>query len=108
MVFSAEDIFVVQCAMLLVFSYCMPRHWHRLVNPFTLHHALDIKCHKYKGIGSRISQMGVNHKGEGGNLLFWPYFPENCIKMKEIRLGVSLDAPMSYEYFSSRWLTFWS
>ena len=30
---------------------------------------------------------GANHKGKGVNLLFWPKFPKNCMKMKRMGGG---------------------
>ena len=29
-------------------------------------------------------ESGANHKGGGANLLFWPLFPENCMKLKKM------------------------
>ena len=45
--------------------------------------------------GSRIFQRrGAYHKYEGANLLFWPLFPKNCMKMKK-KLGPTRGLPGS-------------
>ena len=38
-------------------------------------------------------QGGANPKGGGKNLLFGHFFPENCMKMKEIRPGGGARIP---------------
>ena len=57
----------------------------------------------YSG-GSRISKWGANPKGRATNLLFWPFSPKNCMKLKKKwteRRGyvslVPLDPPLDYQ-----------
>ena len=47
---------------------------------------------KFQGFIQDFPEGGANPK-EGGYLLFWPNFPENCIKMK--KMGPRQESPAS-------------
>ena len=50
---------------------------------------------------SGFPEGGSNLKDGGGNLLFWPIFPENCIKIKIVwTRGSGYASPQHREYES--------